>query len=1086
MKQKIGKMLVGFITTLTMVTGALPGVVPGTLNQVKAANQIGAGVLLVGGTDIFTADNKTVNGTTGTAVYSYEDGNNILTLTNFECSTSDTNMTKAIIRYDPGSTGAWNLTIRFSGTNTLSCTAQEGSTYGIVALGNNSHLTFEGDSNAVLNCSGGGKGLAVGGIYNNTANITFKSGKIVAQGVATLAGKAYGIYSGTHITVDGGHIEAIGGEGVNNAQGIYCGNTFTMNNGYVKAVGGSANPTSALNPATDADGIYGNFVYVYNGHIEATGGSGAYSSRGICSKGEMKFFKGYIEAVAGTGTNADAIGSLNNAKIKNSMKGMGWLKSDESVQTINENPTDGYEGNYFSSYKKVLFESHNHDFTYSGSGDKITATCNKSNCTLDDPLCLTIKKPTLTTYDGAGNANATLDNLESFKTETELSTITEDDIKYYKANKSGGSYTKTGNALTGAPSNAGDYVAELTISNVKTSETVTSGSVTAFVGYTIARKAADLLTPAQAQNGIHISYPNETVVTDDGLQVSSSRSSYEAVTSLKNILDNENEPKLYVRREESANCEAGEWVEVALVSRPDSPENISTENATTPVSKDGKITGADTSMQYKINDDSVTTWIDFTGSEALVRSGSYLVRKKATDSIPAGKSVVVTVGKDQSDINEIPKLLEITNNSIIIDTKDGYEYSIDGNNWQSTGNFEGLESGHEYTIQIRKNGKIVSTIVETTINSEKPVKIEIDEKLYTTLGNGAVKAESRVMEDSPVSSVGDFSEPFVEEVLEDADLDEVKNQGKDCLIYMEVTDEDDQTEKNDISEKVRESIPEAAFGMVFDISLWKRIGGSNPDKIFKRFRDNPVVIVMIIPSELKSKNRSFYIGCEHKDENGDTTEIEFINTDKIADGEQVKFSITGCSTYALYYKDEESSGDNGSTPNEGNNGNLGYVAKQRVDATQLMELPSGVKIKYISSDKKLATVNRKGVIRIKKNAGTVKITAKNRKTGATISSCTLVIEKPVITKNKIVVTGVDVGNPSSWKKLNAADFLKNTKITPKWYSSKPLVAEVDKDTGEVTIKKTGKAKIYAVFGAKSEYSKFGTRKTYKYTIVSKK
>ena len=126
------------------------------------------------------------------------------------------------------------------------------------------------------------------------------------------------------------------------------------------------------------------------------------------------------------------------------------------------------------------------------------------------------------------------------------------------------------------------------------------------------------------------------------------------------------------------------------------------------------------------------------------------------------------------------------------------------------------------------------------------------------------------------------------------------------------------------------------------------------------------------------------------------------------------------------------------------------------------------------------------MIKIRKRAGTVTITAKNKKTGATIDSCTLVIEKPVIKQKKLVVTGVTAGNSDSWKTCSANEFLGNTSISPKWYSSKPSVAAVDQETGEVTIKGRGKAKIYAVFGADAVDSKFGTRKIYKYKIVSKK
>ena len=119
---------------------------------------------------------------------------------------------------------------------------------------------------------------------------------------------------------------------------------------------------------------------------------------------------------------------------------------------------------------------------------------------------------------------------------------------------------------------------------------------------------------------------------------------------------------------------------------------------------------------------------------------------------------------------------------------------------------------------------------------------------------------------------------------------------------------------------------------------------------------------------------------------------------------------------------------------------------------------NGAKIKYRSSNKKLASGTGKSLIKIKKNAGTVTITAINKKTKATISSCTLTFEKPSVSTKKLTVTGVSTANSSSYKTINSYDYLQNTSIKPVWISSKPSVAEVDKSTGVVTVKGTGKGK----------------------------
>lgn len=111
-------------------------------------------------------------------------------------------------------------------------------------------------------------------------------------------------------------------------------------------------------------------------------------------------------------------------------------------------------------------------------------------------------KPTLETYlqTGAGiSAAATLTGLEAFKTATGL-TVTVDSIKYFKATKSGSTYTKDGTALAAAPTYAGDYIAEITLTGVKTGAE-TTGDVAASVGYTIA-KAEITITTAPAAGEI--------------------------------------------------------------------------------------------------------------------------------------------------------------------------------------------------------------------------------------------------------------------------------------------------------------------------------------------------------------------------------------------------------------------------------------------------------------------------------------------------------------------------------------------------------------------------------------------------------
>ncbi len=156
----------------------------------------------------------------------------------------------------------------------------------------------------------------------------------------------------------------------------------------------------------------------------------------------------------------------------------------------------------FSSESKTfsLKPHYTHSFTYSASGATITAMCGAAGCDLtDSKATLTIVKPTLETYlqTGAGiSPAATLTGLEAFKTATGL-TVTADSIKYFKATKSGSTYTKDGTALAAAPTYAGDYIAEITLTGVK-SGAETTGDVAASVGYTIAKPEITITTAPAA------------------------------------------------------------------------------------------------------------------------------------------------------------------------------------------------------------------------------------------------------------------------------------------------------------------------------------------------------------------------------------------------------------------------------------------------------------------------------------------------------------------------------------------------------------------------------------------------------------
>ncbi len=127
--------------------------------------------------------------------------------------------------------------------------------------------------------------------------------------------------------------------------------------------------------------------------------------------------------------------------------------------------------------------------------------------------------------------------------------------------------------------------------------------------------------------------------------------------------------------------------------------------------------------------------------------------------------------------------------------------------------------------------------------------------------------------------------------------------------------------------------------------------------------------------------------------------------------------------------------------------------------------------RYTVSDKKLASVNKKGILRAKGRAGTVTVTGyiKSEAAGQKWEACgtyTVDIDKPVMQKRVRVQKG---GNS-----ISANSLLSGTDFKPvDWVSTKTSVATVTSD-GEITVVGKGSTKIYPVF-LTGEGKRFKTR-----------
>ena len=144
----------------------------------------------------------------------------------------------------------------------------------------------------------------------------------------------------------------------------------------------------------------------------------------------------------------------------------GWAWDDNTLNVGNEPGNKTYKATFTpedtDNYNlaehidvTVLVSLHEHNFTYTANGNKITATCTSADCPIIEGLTLTMVAPTELTYSATAKV-VTLQtgyNTEAFPNAT---------IKYYKGT------TEVTECV-----NAGEYTAKVTFGNATASVTIT-------------------------------------------------------------------------------------------------------------------------------------------------------------------------------------------------------------------------------------------------------------------------------------------------------------------------------------------------------------------------------------------------------------------------------------------------------------------------------------------------------------------------------------------------------------------------------------------------------------------------------------
>ena len=330
-----------------------------------------------------------------------------------------------------------------------------------------------------------------GGVYKSGSNSSFNmyGGSITGNTANSYGGGVY--VDGGGFTMSGG---TIGGTKTGET------NTATYGGGGVYVVGSSSTFEMTDGSITGNNAAYGGGVYTVN-EFKMTGGSitgnNAYKSDyistfggGVCVGSGIFTVSGEVTVTDNTkggtkGADGKFTGDTKNnvylptgktitigtdklsegAQLGVTVSGdygdypftSGWNDnmSDKTPSDYFISDTDGYVAKLNGSELKMV--THVHNWTYTASGDTITATCkNCSNNNGNDFSggSVTIQKPEKTKFNDGKDENAKVESVGWFGKAPSVAYAVKD-----------------GNALSAAPVNAGTYTAGITLGNVTVSVT---------------------------------------------------------------------------------------------------------------------------------------------------------------------------------------------------------------------------------------------------------------------------------------------------------------------------------------------------------------------------------------------------------------------------------------------------------------------------------------------------------------------------------------------------------------------------------------------------------------------------------------
>ena len=317
----------------------------------------------------------------------------------------------------------------------------------------------------------------------------------------------------------------------------------------------------------------------------------------------------------------------------------------------------------------------------------------------------------------------------------------------------------------------------------------------------------------------------------------------------------------------------------------------------------------DTQDGYEYSINNGATWQESGIFDGLEPGKEYTIlsRIKATETSEASEPESITISTKNSG-KTTPNIsgLLATEDSIIVQNMENYEYSIDGGDtWQREATFNNLAPDTEYIVIAR----YIETDSEMYGTLTDPVTIRTLPKTSTILDNvDNVDIEITLDNNAPIVEINKGK--LYEVISTDEDIVDAGNEDINIKFIIEALELD--SDATSSLEKELKGNEKIAFTIDATIELY--INNSYIKNIEET--STPMTFTIKIPDEYKKSNRKFFMIRKHTNANNETTYERLEDEDNSDD--TITVSSSKFSDFTIAYEDMELS-DN---PNTVDNINL--------------------------------------------------------------------------------------------------------------------------------------------------------------------